>query len=423
MRYASFLSLLFSAVLAVCMVSSCGGPVNAVGDPHFSADGELLRDSADAGALCPALPSRVRFFVEVSGSMNGFFRSNVPTHFKEDVWRVMSYYRAVAPEVSVLTNDGDTGTTVPQSQFQTLMNTGAFVSTASTRVPLMLQTIIGNYKPEQGEVAVLVSDMKYSPVGAAAPEVLLSQYSTDVSKILGDAGQAVCLVGAVSDYCDKAGAVVCPESPYYYLIMGRSAEVAMVRDQISALLDNERRYVDNIESGMDYGTPACAFGKPSNCCRADFAQPTFVGYDVEEGDTCVVRMRVNLTPYRWIVATDSCFAKAFTLKALHGSQVAVGDVKFDVQTVTGAERKLQRTAIAEVELKVWDMPLDADVVEWKLTPPDTDYARFAPFFDGATSENDPTKSYSVLNFIRGIFYGGVLNRPQAASYILISKME
>ena len=52
--------------------------------------------------------------------------------------------------------------------------------------------------------------------------------------------------------------------------------------------------------------------------------------------------------------------------------------------------------------------------------PDTDYTLFAPYF-GATAESDVTKSYSVDNFVKGIFYGGVVNKTLKPNYILISK--
>ena len=201
------------AIAAVALVSSCGD-INTVGDSHFNADG-TLPDSVDTLSLKPSAPTKVKFYVEVSGSMNGFFRANKTTNFKKDVWQILSYYSAIAPDVTILTNDGNVGSSYPQAQFQTLMNTGAFVSSASTKVPLMLESIFNNLNTEEGEVAVLISDMKYSPVGLAAPEVLLSTYSTDISNILGKKDKAVCLIGAISDYLDKEGKVMTDKSPYY----------------------------------------------------------------------------------------------------------------------------------------------------------------------------------------------------------------
>lgn len=361
----------------------------------------------------------MKFFVEVSGSMNGFFRPNKPTQFKSDLWHVLSYYSAIAPDVCILTNDGNQGVKMSQTQFQTSLNTGAFVSSNSTKVPVMLQTIISNLNVEAGEVAVLVSDLKYSPVGAAAPQVLLTQYSTDVSKIVGDFGKTVSLVCATSDFLDKNGNLVTTRSPYYYFILGNGEQVAEIRNGISALLENRGHFVDNIESGFNYGKPCYSFGIPNKCEQLE-DQPTFVAYeDEDETDTCTIQLKVNLENYRWIMAVDKVFKKAFKVKALYGSVVSVGNISIETQNVT--EKKLKRESTAIVDLKISNMAMDSEVLEWTLELPDTDYTMFDEFFEDAINENDPTKSYSVLDFVKGIFQGGVVNKKLEPNYILISK--
>ena len=406
------------AIVAAALVSSCCHDINTVGDSHFNADGTLA-DLFDTITLKPSAPTKVKFYVEVSGSMNGFFRANKTTDFKKDVWQILSYYSAIAPEITILTNNGSVGSSYPQTQFQTLMNTGAFISTASTRVPLMLESIFDHLNTDEGEVAVLISDMKYDPVGAAAPQVLLSQYSTDISKILGSWKKAVSLIGATSDYLDKKGSIVTDKSPYYFFIIGNGEQVAFMRNGISTILENNKRLVDNIESGFDYGVPTCSFGIPDNCWQLDDTTPTFIGFDESANDTCTIKMEVHLEGYRWIVASEQYFKNAFKLKALFGSNVEVGKVDFDIKNITNKE--LVRTATAIVEVKVFDMAMDSEVLEWTLELPDTDYTLFSPYFDGAISVNDPTKSYSLVDFVKGIFYGGIINKTLSSNYILISK--
>ena len=130
-------------------------------------------------------------------------------------------------------------------------------------------------------------------------------------------------------------------------------------------------------------------------------------------------MEVHLEGYRWIVASEQYFKNAFKIKTLYGSNVEVGKVEFDIKNIT--DKELVRTAIAIAEVKVFDMAMDSEVIEWTLELPDTDYTLFSPYFDGAASENDPTKSYSVEDFVKGIFYGGVVNKTLKPNYILISK--
>ena len=410
-------SLLLTGVVTLLAFSSCKD-INTTPDPHFEADGTFITDSLDSVKFAPEPPRKIKFFVEVSGSMNGFFRANRPTEFKADVWQILTYYSSLIPEVTTLTNEGDMGSSVSLQNFQTMMNTGAFESAASTKVPVMLQSIINNLNTEAGEVAVLVSDMKYSPVGAAAPDVLMTQYSSDISRILGLSQKAVCLVGATSNYLDRAGNVMCDKSPYYFLIIGDGRQVADIRNGISTMLDNNKHFIDNIESGFSYGAPTYSFGIPDNCFQMDDENPTFCGYDPSESDTCTIKLKINLENYRWIVATKQYLDSAFQCKALYGSNVKVGKIDFDIQNIT--DKELKRKAIATVELKVFNFAMDSEVIEWTLMLPDTDYTLFAPYF-GATAESDVTKSYSVDNFVKGIFYGGVVNKTLKPNYILISK--
>lgn len=388
-------------------------------DPHFDSDGTYLIVN-DSNMFTPESPTRIRFFVEVSGSMNGFFRANIPTDFKTDVWAVASYFSGLIPAVDILTNDGNIGKQIPLQQFQTAMNTGSFVSSASTQTPIMLQSMIKSLETDTGEVAVLVSDMKYSPVGAAAPDVLLSQYSTDVCSILRQYGKAICVIAATSDYRDKSGKVVTPKSPYYYVIIGNDRHVAFMRNAISILIDNSKHFVDNIESGFNYGQPHYEFGVPLNCYQQG-NEPTFIGYDTNVNDTATIRLKLDIANYRWLIADEDYLREALKIRALYGSKVELGNIQFNVKNIIGKE--LKRTAVATINLKVYNMLAnDADVIEWTLEMPESDTSRFTPFF-GAISETDVTKSYSVDEFLKGIFYDGVINKSIKSNYILISKQQ
>lgn len=418
MKKTLFLPIILATGIAFFTFFSCTN-YNSVANPHFDSDGTYLVTN-DSNMFVPECPSRIRFYVEVSGSMNGFFRANVPTNFKTDIWAVASYFSSLIPTIDILTNDGSVGTQLPLQQFQTAMNTGSFVSSASTQTPIMLKSMIKSLKADAGEVAVLVSDMKYSPVGAAAPDVLQSQYSTDVSSILGQYGKAICVIAATSDYRDKNGNVITEKSPYYYVIIGNDCQVAFMRNAISTLIDNNKHFVDNIESGFNYGQPHYKFGIPLNCYQQG-TNPTFVGYDTDESDTATVRLKLDIANYRWLIADEDYLREALKVRALYGSKVEVGNIKFDVKNIT--EKELKRTAVATIDLKVYNMfANDADVIEWTLELPDSETSRFTPFF-GATSEDDVTKSYSVDEFLKGIFYGGVINKSIKPNYILISKQQ
>lgn len=417
--FKSIKSLNIAFLLLFHVFVSCNSDLNPICDPHFDNEGYAIVDSAQSPSINLALPQKIKFYVEVSGSMNGFFRPNKPTHFKSDVWFVMSYYSVIAPEVTILTNEGKEGKSLGLNSFRTNMNSGLFVSSASTKVPVMLQSIINNLDVEAGEVAVLISDMKYSPVGNAAPEVLLTQYSTDVAKILGDFGYAASLICATSNYVDKTGQTVCERSPYYYLILGKQENVAKLRNDFSTLLNDNGHFVDNIETGFDYGKMNYDFGIPYMCEQLE-SEPSFYNYEeATEEDTCIVQLKLQLDNYRWVTANSEVLASCIDVKTLHGSKVSIGNI--DVQTQNIIDSKLERHALATIELKVFDMPLDADVLEWSLNLPDQNITLFNEFIKGATDENDVSRSYSLDGFLRGMFYGGIVNKKLNPNYILISK--
>lgn len=419
MRKFSKILVFLLALGFIGFVSMSCSDINTVGDSHFSPEGELLLDSADIDSFKLIPPTRIKYYIESSGSMNGFFRPNRPTHFKSDVWEIMNYYSAVIPtDITVLTNDGSTGAQIPLNNFQTLMNTGAFVSNASTQVPNMLGSIYKDFDPKAGEVAILISDMKYSPVGSKAPEVLLEQYSTDISSKIGEHHYPVCLISATSNYLDKSGEDLEEESPYYYFLIGPAECLAYLRNGISTLLDNNKHFVDNIESGFDYGTISYSFGIPDNCFQMDDENPTFVGFDTSVSDTCLIKLRVNLENYRWLIADSNVFPECFKIKALYGSNVKVDKIEYQTENIT--DKLLNRKATAIIDLKVFDLASDSEVLEWGLELQDSDFRKLERFM-GATSESDLSKTFSLEGFLKGIFYCGVVNKSLSNNYILISK--
>ena len=417
----SIQTIVKSTVLPVFMfvsLTGCNTNVNTNNHPKFTKEGYFINDSTST-VFKMEDPSLIKFYVEVSGSMNGFFRSNLPTYFKQDFWKILNYYSSISNPITVLTNSGAVGARFSLSDFQSKMNTGAFMSSASTKVPVMLRTIMSNLNAEKGEVAVLVSDMKYSPVGSQAPNVLMTQYSTDVSRILGDFNQSVCLIGATSNFISRNAEIA--DSPYYYLILGKQEYVATVRNVISTLLEQQGRFVDNIESGFDYGRPRHSFSISNKCDQFD-DEPTFTNYEeATDADTCTIRLKVNLEDYRWIMADEYRIRKYFKAKALYGSQVDLGKIKIDVENITGESHDLNRKACASVDLKIYNMYSDSDVIEWTLDIPNTEYTLFNKYFEGATDEGDATKSYSLMDFVRGMFQGGVVSKDLKPNYILISK--
>lgn len=408
------LPIVVIALIAIIIIKaiSGGSDLNSIPDPHFTVDGSLSKQPDTAKT---DRNSVVRFYVESSGSMNGFFRNGRPTAFKRDVYSIMSYYSDITKDINIMTNNGSVAGKMTLANFQSAMNIGALQSNASTQVPVMLSTIISQLK--KGEVAVLISDMKYSPVGSLAPDVLLTQYGADVARIAGASGKAFSLICATSNYVDKSGEDVTKRSPYYYLLIGDQDKLSYIRNGISSLLEKGKTYVDNLDFGYHYGSIPYSFGIPKNAIQYN-NQPTFYGYDESLG-ACTITLKLHLAAYRWLVAEKEVVQKYFTVKSLYGSKVKITGV--DIQANNFTNQKLERSAIATIKLSVNNMPTEMDVLEWNLKIPDATEAAYIGSFLGGKSENDVTKSYSIDNFIVGIQQGGVVNKQPDPNFILITK--
>ena len=412
---------LFSVASLAALIASfcfvfCSSPINSINDPHFDENGVYL-DSLGA-TFQAVMPTSLDFYVEVSGSMNGFFRANRTTAFKTAVWAIVSNFGS--PGVSVLSNTGTQATKYTGDQFRSRMNSGGFVSTAETQVPAMLESILSKLDYENGAVAVLISDMKYSPVGNRALPVLLQQYATDIRNIVGKyPGSAYSLVGAYSEFLDARGNVTCEKSPYYYLVIGKDVCVAEIRNCITTILSDREDYMDNIETGFDYKRPAYGFGVPDNIIQLD-NEPTFYNYDVSYSDTCKVVLNLDLSDFRWLVASDEdVLRECLKVKAAYGSEMEIG--KINISTNNHNQKKLERLAVASVELKLWNMPMEADVIEWSLDHPEYSVTDTFMQIQNAAAEADLTGSFSLANFIQGVFQAVQNHWDQEPNRILISK--
>lgn len=410
-----FVAFLAAFITSLCFVT-CSSPINTINDSHFDENGIYL-DSLGA-TFQAIMPTSLDFYVEVSGSMNGFFRANKATAFKTDVWAIVSNFGS--PGVSVLSNTGTQATKYTGDQFRSRMNSGGFVSTAETQVPIMLESILSKLDYENGAVAVLISDMKYSPVGNKALPVLLQQYATDIRNIVGKyPGNAYSLIGAYSESLDAKGNIACEKSPYYYLVVGKDVCVAEVRNCITTILSDRENYLDNIETGFDYKRPAYGFGVPDNVIQLD-NEPTFYNYDVSYSDTCKVVLNLDLSDFRWLVASDeNVLRECLKVKAAYGSEMEIG--KINISTNNHNQKKLERLAIASVELKLWNMPMESDVIEWSLEHPEYSVTDTFMQIQNAGTEADLTGSFSLANFIQGVFQAVQNHWDQEPNRILISK--
>ncbi len=405
-------------ILIMPLISFCSKNVNTVQDDSFDKYGyclDSLRDSFEAQA-----PSALKFYVEVSGSMNGFFRSNRATRFKNDVWSIVSNFGN--KEVYILSNSGTVANQHSITEFRKRMNTGAYVSNQETLVPTMVHSILEHLDYMNGEVGVLISDMKYSPEKQKDIQVLLAQYQTDIRNEIGKySGISVCIICATSDYLAPNGNLSESESPYYFVIFGRDENVAFLRNCISTILEENGNYKEGIETGFNYKSPKYGFGIPYNCVQLG-SEPTFIGYDVAFSDTCSVTLNLDLSDFIWSITDKDVLREKLTVKAKYGSNVSVGDIRIEINNHFNKEFK--RKAVAAVELKVYDMyATESDVIEWMLNHPESLVTKWFTKIITVDSERDLAGSFSMDKFIGGCFNAVQNHWDTTPNKILVSKSK
>ena len=352
--------------------------------------------------------------------MNGFFRSNQATRFKEDVWSIVSDFGE--NDVFVLSNSGTVSETLQLDRFRAKMNQGGFVSNQETLVPTMIGTILDNLNYRNGHCAVLISDMKYSPENQKDVSVLLTQYQSDIRNQIGNyPGISVCMIMATSEYLSAGNQVISEESPYYYVIFGRDDNVAFMRNCIATLLEDNGDYRESIEMGFDYKSPAYSFGIPDNCLQL-MEEPTFIGFDTDFSDTCTVEVKIDLTDYRWIITDENILRECISVKSCYGSKASLGDIK--IKVTNHNNREFERKAEATVELKIYDMiATESDVIEWTLSHPDQLVSSDFTQLISCPLESDLSGSFSVDRFIGGVFNAIQNKWDTTPNRILISKIN
>ena len=342
------------------------------------------------------------------------FRS---TKFKNDVWSVITDFVSSDGHVNVFGEQSRAAVAVPVNTFRDGMNKGAFVSGSSTDVPDMISRMLDNVDVKSSEVGVLISDMKYDPVGNSALQALLTQYSTDIRNVMmRHRNVAVCLIAATSEYIDKNGNEATPDSPYYYLVVGNKANVVYMRNFIATLLNHNKTFVDEIEWGIDYLSPSITISDADYLTEIE-ANKSYGGFD----DECSIVLDIDLTNYPWAFENKDYLVRNLSIKSENGAE-AVIDVKkiaYDVSFDDG--KQLKRTAIAKVPVKIQNMYDESDVFEITLNCPETQEpnARFMRYLN-SQNVNDVTTTFSMEGLLRG-FYSSMERFKEASPvHLLIS---
>lgn len=377
----------------------------------------------------PKHPQAAKLYVETSGSMNGFFRANQANNFKKTVWSVFSgLVQITNGNVYTMSNDGDIDAPITLGNFRTNMNAGNFVSNSSTHIPAMLHNIIENINTTKNEVAVLVSDMKYSPMGKTAKPELL-QYQEQIRNIIGiHSNVSLAFVCANSEFLNPNGSIAEANSPYYFIIIGNSENVAAVRNDIARWCEATNSYVESGDMAMNYHTPDYSIlGVKNGVLSAEYPKNLITVFDPEVSDTCSFIVRVDMTGYPWGAVDADVLKECFSAKAVYGSSVDVELLTDEEHLVDNHAYKgnFKRVSYADYLVKLYNVVLDDEVIEWTFTnkPFDGRYLMDFNTIINADQENDLSGSFSFNKFIEGCFNARLNTFDEAPVRILVSSYQ
>ena len=327
-----------------------------------------------------------------------------------------------------MSNGGDIDAPVVLGTFRNKMNAGAFVSNSSTHIPAMLHNIIENIDTAKNEVALLVSDMKYSPMGkTASPELL--QYQEQIRNIIGvHPSVSLSFVCANSEFLNLNGSVAEENSPYYFIIIGKSENVAATRNDIARWCEATNSYVESGDMAMNYHTPNYTIENVKNgMLSSEYPKNLITVFDREVSDTCSFIVRVDMTGYPWSAVDADILKDCFKAKAAYGSSVDVELLTDEDHLVDDHAYKgeFKRRSYADFLVKLYNVALDDEVVEWTFTnkPFDGRYLMDFNTIINADQENDLSGSFSFNKFIEGCFNARLNTFDEIPVRILVSSYQ
>ena len=396
----SFYAAVLLSVLLFCSCKDCTGE-KIILPPGIS---EIPIDTIPAWE--PSEPASVTFYVEASGSMAGFFRANKATHFKTDVASITSLFDTYQKcKIKVFKDANEKMSEFSFKEFRQEMNTGHMVTAVETIVPNMLEKVLEDIHPENSECAVLISDMIYDPVLNKALPVLLAEYESTIRNIAMKHNQPISVVCAVSNFLDRQGKESVTRSPYYYLIIGNKENVAYMRNCIATILKDEpenrgekSRYVAALEFGLSYGNPEYSYNKTFGVYQQN-KDLLFLGYN-KSVDSCRIEAHFDLSKYPWTIMNDSILKSLIEVKTGYGSDVTISDIILSDNLQH--QNSLDRLAEASLNFSLSNMPLKADIIEWRMKNIQNYYnEEFTEILKGQNA-NDRHRTFTMKEFLNGL---------------------
>ncbi len=407
------------ALCLFCSFSCCRNHLNKNLLSPYNEDG-ILKDEIRTSFYSLEKPDKISMYIESSGSMNGLFRPNFSTRFQYDISAILTggELNNLITGVNIFNNRGDGVQQYEANEFRRKMNRGDFVSQQSTFIPAMIQTMLSDVDSCACDVAVLISDMKYSPVqsnGKVTPTAI-EQYKLDIKNLFEGRFEksdlSVSLICCESNFLDRSGRELCSEFPYYLVLVGKASKVAWTRNQIIEVLNEQNNLTGCIDFNINYGCPKYTILpneiigalRNNNELTSDFSGKhcsSVVGFDDSIQPVKVV-LGVNYGHLPQTLVT-SLKPENFTISSYWGSNVDARIVHVDY----GCDHKsstehsfVNPNLYLTVELTGLKM-YDDDVVNIKLNSKSQNVAWLNKYY-GATREGELGKTFLLESFIEGL---------------------
>lgn len=431
--------LYFSSLLfAVLTITSCRHSVNSVGHPSFNKDGILSSEVSDA-FFSGKQASKIGLYVEASGSMNGLYRPNKPSAFKRCMSAILLDYGSEIKNVYTFTDGNANTKTYSVTEFRNSMNAGGLVSARSTEVPTMLERVINDVNSNVCDVALFVSDMKYSPSGNGA--TAMDQYALSVAQLFkSHSNLVVSVIGLESEYFSPNGRIATGDFPYYIIIVGDKEHASYMRTMLLQTLDKAPNCGACVKGCIDfnavYGCPVYSVlptsGATSLHQNMNELLPgdrfySFTGYlpdnDLAKGEF-ILAIRYQHIPYPVLkqLGDDSFSISSYT----NGATVSCSLINSQPSLSNMYDKDVVEYVHPSTFLKITidSMLFVPDVLNITLNEPVPDTSWITKYY-GATRESDLEHTLSIDKFISGLrsAYPQTANYQDAPMMVLISDID